>query len=228
MSNNPRIQVTKDGPYLVSAGVPLSKATIIVDASGASDAWKETEKSETPVDCALCRCGKSSNKPFCDGTHKTIRFNGTETADNAPYERSSQAVHGATLTLRDKEELCTGARFCDKGLGTWELAKRSGVPTAKEMAIESACKCPSGRLVCYDKETGQPIEPACGPSVALVEDPQAGVSGPIWVRGKIPVESSSGKEYEPRNRVTLCRCGASGNKPFCDGTHITIKFTDTK
>ncbi len=228
MREEPRIQITKDGPYLVSGKVRLLRETIIVDENGVSDTWKETEKSETPESCALCRCGKSSNKPFCDGTHERIDFDGTETAQNEPYERSSQAIQGPTLVLRDKAELCIGVGFCDKGIGTWELTKRSGVPLAKEMAIQTAGNCPSGRLVCYDKETEKPIEPACGESIALVEDPQEGVSGPLWVRGKIPVESCKGKEYEPRNRVTLCRCGKSSNKPFCDGTHVTVKFSDKK
>jgi CDGSH-type Zn-finger protein len=228
MSNEPGIRITKDGPYIVSAKVRLSRETIIVDENGISDTWEETEKSETPEGCALCRCGKSSNKPFCDGTHERIGFDGTETAQNEPYERSSQAIQGPALVLRDKAALCIGARFCDKSIGTWELTKRSDVPLAKEMAIQTAGNCPSGRLVCYDKETKKPIEPACGESIALVEDPQEGISGPIWVRGKIPVESSDGKEYEPRNRVTLCRCGASRNKPFCDGTHVAVKFSDKK
>ena len=228
MSDKPGIQVTKDGPYLVSAKVRLSKATIIVDQNDTPDAWKETEKSETPENCALCRCGKSGNKPFCDGAHVRIDFDGTETARNEPYEQSSQATRGPTLLLRDKTELCMGAGFCDKGLGTWESVKRSGVPSARQTAIQTAGKCPSGRLVCYDKKTGQPIEPAFDQSIALVEGPQERASGPIWVRGKIPVESSNGKEYEPRNRVTLCRCGASGNKPFCDGAHVTVGFSDKK
>jgi CDGSH-type Zn-finger protein len=53
----------------------------------------------------------------------------------------------------------------------------------------------------------------------VIEDPQMGVSGPIWVRGGIPVEAVNGKAYEIRNRVTLCRCGKSSNKPFCDSSH---------
>lgn len=50
--------------------------------------------------------------------------------------------------------------------------------------------------------------------------------GPLWVRGGIPVESSDGATYEVRNRVTLCRCGRSSNKPFCDGTHKGVGFRD--
>jgi CDGSH-type Zn-finger protein len=45
------------------------------------------------------------------------------------------------------------------------------------------------------------------------------VSGPIWVRGGISVYSGQGMLYEVRNRVTLCRCGKSTNKPFCDSSH---------
>lgn len=63
-------------------------------------------------------------------------------------------------------------------------------------------------------------------SISLVEDPQNKVSGPIWVKGGVPVESSDGSTYEIRNRVTLCRCGKSKNKPFCDGSHIDESFND--
>jgi len=46
------------------------------------------------------------------------------------------------------------------------------------------------------------------------------------VRGGVAVIAADGYRYEVRNRVTLCRCGASSNKPFCDGTHAAIKFKD--
>ena len=50
------------------------------------------------------------------------------------------------------------------------------------------------------------------------------ISGPIRVKGGVRLESTDGKLYETRNRVTLCRCGKSKNKPFCDATHVSIKF----
>ena len=67
---------------------------------------------------------------------------------------------------------------------------------------------------------GKAIEPDFEPSIGLVMDTQAGKMGPLWVRGGIPIESADGKTYEIRNRVTLCRCGKSSNKPFCDGSHL--------
>jgi CDGSH-type Zn-finger protein len=59
-----------------------------------------------------------------------------------------------------------------------------------------------------------------------MEDPVQGVAGPLCVRGGIPVVGADGEPYEVRNRVTLCRCGASRNKPFCDGSHAAVGFTD--
>ena len=85
---------------------------------------------------------------------------------------------------------------------------------------------PSGRLVVHDKKTRQSIEEPLEPSIGLVEDTALGCSGPLWVRGGITIESSDGKLYETRNRVTLCRCGASDNKPFCNGSHANIMFDD--
>ena len=87
------------------------------------------------------------------------------------------------------------------------------------MAIQEACDCPSGRLVAWDQD-GKAIEPVFEPSIGLVEDTEAGKMGPIWVRGGIPIESADGAGYEIRNRVTLCRCGKSSNKPFCDSSHL--------
>jgi len=73
--------------------------------------------------------------------------------------------------------------------------------------------------VAFDPDTNKPYEVQFPESIGVVEDPQMGCNGPLWVRGGIPVEGVDGKTYEVRNRVTLCRCGKSGNMPFCDGRH---------
>ena len=77
-----------------------------------------------------------------------------------------------------------------------------------------------------DKESGNVVEQELPASIGVIEDPALGCSGPLWVRGGIPIESEDGKAYEVRNRVTLCRCGASNNMPFCNGSHASIKFQD--
>ena len=72
-----KITVTENGPYLVSGGLPLAEQHIVTNAEGDSLDWKEGKKFPAQAQYALCRCGHSSNKPFCDGTHATIDFDGT-------------------------------------------------------------------------------------------------------------------------------------------------------
>lgn len=218
-ANKCKVKVTKNGPYLVSGGVPLSEQSICVDTDGQCHGWKEGKKYPAQENYALCRCGHSQNKPFCDGTHAKIKFDGAEEATHSPYLKQASEINGPGLKLTDAEDFCVSARFCHRAGGTWELTKESGHPDSRQKAIEEACDCPSGRLVAWDKE-GKAIEPDFEPTIVLVEDTQAGKMGPIWVRGGIPVESAEGKAYEVRNRVTLCRCGNSSNKPFCDGSHL--------
>jgi uncharacterized Fe-S cluster protein YjdI len=129
-------------------------------------------------------------------------------------------IRGPALTLADNKQLCVHARFCMRAGGIWNLVKRSDNQEARDIAIEEACNCPSGRLVIKDNESGKAIEPEFEKSIVIIEYPPRDEHGPLWVRGGIPIESSDGKPYEIRNRVTLCRCGRSQNKPFCDGSHI--------
>jgi CDGSH-type Zn-finger protein len=215
-----KIKITKDGPYLVSGGIPLSEQIICVDSEGQCHGWREGKKYPLQKKYALCRCGHSQNKPFCDGTHIKIHFDGTETASREPYLEQADEINGPGLRLTDAPDLCASARFCHRAGGIWKLTKQSDDPEAKQKAIEEACDCPAGRLVVWEKD-GKAVEPKFEPSIGLVEDPQAGVMGPIWVRGGIPIESADGTTYEIRNRVTLCRCGKSANKPFCDGSHLS-------
>lgn len=226
MKKEAKIMITKDGPYLVSGGLPIDKQIIGIGKENEPEKWIKGKKVPSGEPCALCRCGESKNKPFCDGTHGKVGFNGTETASKKTHDKQAQVMDGPTLKLKDASALCAAARFCHRGGGTWELTHHSDNPPARELAIEEACNCPSGRLVEYDKKTGKVFEKRFEQSISLLEDPQKNVSGPIWLKGGIPVESSDGKTYEVRNRQTLCRCGKSQNKPFCDGTHIEVGFND--
>ena len=137
----------------------------------------------------------------------------------------AETTEGPEFDLKDAPELCASARFCDRAGGIWQLTADANNPKTKKIVMEEACNCPAGRLVIYDKQ-GKPIDPALKPSLSLVEDPMKGVSGPIWVKGGVLIESADGKTYEARNRVALCRCGKSTIKPFCDGNHIPARFSD--
>jgi CDGSH-type Zn-finger protein len=220
------IKVTADGPYIVTGGVPLVRTEIVCDENGEALEWREIARIDAADRYTLCRCGHSTRKPFCDGSHLDMRFDGTETAGHDSYAEVAVDIDGPGVKLRDARRLCAEARFCARGGGLWNLVSECEDAEKRELAEQEATLCPSGRYVlCDDSGTGE-REPDLEASIALVEDPALGVSGPLWVRGGIPVVDADGVPYEVRNRVTLCRCGHSGNKPFCDGSHIGAGFED--
>lgn len=222
----PRVVVTKNGPYLVSGAVPLARQTIVADQEGGSEEWRESHPFPPQENYALCRCGQSQNKPFCDGTHKKIGFDGTETASRQPFREQAQLIEGPALALADAESLCAFARFCDPHGQVWNQVERTDQAEVRSTFVRQVNNCPSGRLVAWDRATGKPIEHHLSLSIGVIEDPAEGVSGPLWLRGGLAVIAADGFAYEVRNRVTLCRCGASRNKPFCDGSHAAVKFDD--
>jgi len=219
------ITVSENGPYLVSGSVPMARQTIVADAEGNSTEWRQGEVFKPRESFALCRCGQSAKKPYCDGSHLRVGFDGTETASREPYTAQAEELDGPTVILTDAQSLCAFARFCDVAGQVWNLVGEEG-PDAAAQTVREAGLCPSGRLVVWDRTTRKAIEPEFDPSIGIVDDPEEGVAGPIWVRGGIPVTSADGETYEVRNRVTLCRCGASNNKPFCDASHASIGFTE--
>lgn len=220
-----RIEVTEDGPYLVFGDVPLLRLQIVADERGESAAWRETGRVPAEGSYMLCRCGRSRDKPFCDGSHLD-GFDGSETAEHDAYFETSVCIEGPGLRLRDARKLCAEARFCDRAGGLWNLIERADEPEVRAVVEQEARDCPSGRYVTCDPDTDRPHEPELEPSIGLVDDPAMGVAGGLWVRGRIPVVCAEGEPYEVRNRATLCRCGASGNKPFCDGSHISEGFSE--
>jgi CDGSH-type Zn-finger protein len=225
LENKAKIVVSKDGPYIVTGNVPLSIRIIVPNQEGFSWEWKEGESFTTESGYRLCRCGRSKNKPFCDDTHETIAFVGEETASTGSVAAGAREYPGPALTLQDAESLCAHARFCMAEGKIWHLVKNED-PASRGLAVREANHCPSGRLVVRSVVTRVELEQVFEPSIGVVEDPVKGCSGPLWVRGGIRIESADGVQYEARNRATLCRCGFSNNKPFCDGSHKTMKFKD--
>ena len=221
-----KITVTENGPYAVSGGVPLRKATIGANAAGDSVEWVRGEPIATGANYALCRCGQSARKPFCDGSHARLGFDGTETASRQPYLEQARELDGPAEALTDAESLCAFARFCDREGSVWRNVAEARSGAALEAFNHQVGQCPSGRLVAWDVAARKAIEPELPASIAVVQDPQQGVSGPLWVRGGVEIVSADGTAYETRNRVTLCRCGQSSNKPFCDGSHASVGFKD--
>ncbi len=224
MEKEAKIKVTKDGPYKVTGNIPLNKEIIQTNKIGEAEKWKKVHNYPRQESYLLCRCGHSKAHPYCDYTHASIDFNGEEQAEKT-YIEQAEKIKGPCLDLTDLPHLCAGAGFCYRDKGIWNLTENSDDDKDREMAIQEAFDCPSGRLVVWDKN-GNEIEPKLTKSISITEDPKGKVSGPIWVKGKIPIESSEGKKYELRNIVTLCRCGNSKNKPFCDSKHVESSFND--
>ena len=217
-----RIDVTADGPYVVRGSVPLSRVEVVETEFGEPVGIREGEALATGRTYALCRCGRSATKPFCDRSHERVGFDGTETADRTARADRARVIHGRGIVVSDDKPLCTHAGFCaNRTTDVWEMVRHSGDPEVRERMLRMVELCPSGRLASAAPahEDGS-REPAGEPSVLLERD------GPIWVRGSVPIRAADGTTWEIRDRVTLCRCGASRNKPFCDDTHNEIGFRD--
>ena len=221
------IKIVADGPYLVSGNPPLDQEIILPDEDGASWIYRKGNmefKEQEPM--ALCRCGASKNKPYCDGSHRHHDWDPVETAPFEKILETAEVIEGPEISISDNERYCAFARFCDAKGRVWNIVQEATTPDEIELAKREAAHCPAGRLMIWDNKSQRPYEPKLLPSLSLLEDPGIKVSGPIWVKGGIRIESSNGESYEIRNRVTLCRCGQSRNKPFCDGTHASMKFHD--
>ncbi len=213
------INVRRNGPYVVSGGAPLVRKSTVRSEWDEPMAWRRGSSVPSDASYRLCRCGQSSHKPFCDGSHARVEFDGTETASTEPSEGRRERFPSPALTLTDDESLCASARFChSRNNDVWAMVGKSEDVDVRFELMHRVQSCPSGRLI---YEVGDEIIESDSPvEIGVVKD------GPYWVTGGITVTMSDGQTLETRNRVTLCRCGHSSNKPLCDGTHIDIGFSD--
>jgi CDGSH-type Zn-finger protein len=234
-----RIEVVRDGPYLVYGNVPLLRRERVLSERGQALAWRTTGTIETEEVYALCRCGRSGAKPFCDGAHARECFDGSETADErtSAERRKTLAgsavpapgeivVEGAGIVVRRDGALCMRAGFCAGRLKKIpEMMADAADGDVRSHLIGMVERCPSGTYTWAPSVEAPDVEPALPPAVAVTSE-GGGAAGSLWVTGGIPVERSDGHPFETRNRVTLCRCGRSKSKPLCDGTHREVGFRD--
>ena len=215
-----QVRVTEDGPYRVR-GVPLVRTAVVESAYGEPIGWVTEEPIDAGHAYSLCRCGGSSTKPFCDDSHLTNGFDGTEVADRGPRADRMHVYSGDGVEVTDDPSLCTHVGFCTtRRTHVWEMIHETDDPEVKAQMLAMISRCPSGRLGQRPSADAAEVEPAFEPSVVVVRD------GPLWIRGGVEVIGADGEPYERRNRVALCRCGRSRNMPFCDGTHDEIGFRD--
>jgi len=217
-----KIVVTEDGPYFVLGNIPLVRKVQIVSEHGEPLTWKKEGTPETSECYVLCRCGQSHTKPFCDGTHCKVAFDGTESADIRPTQERQLIYPGsAKLIVKYDDSLCMKAGFCgNRKVNIQQLVLRMEDTSVCSQVIAMIERCPSGALT-YSMATGEEIEPDLPEQVAVTtEMTSAGpIAGSLWVTGQVIIERADGQPFETRNRVTLCCCGLSKSKPLCDGTH---------
>ena len=221
-----KIVIRQNGPYIVQGNIPLVCKSQVVSEYGEPITWKKEGAIETEETYELCRCGHSGHKPFCDGTHRQIGFDGTETADtNTTAERQVIYAGGPHLTVKRDYSLCMESGFCGNRLTNIEqLLQQTDDTGVRAQIIAMIERCPSGSYAYSIGTDAADIEPDLPRQIAVTtEITSAGpMDGPLWVTGNILVERSDGQPFETRNRVTLCNCGQSKCKPLCDGTHRTL------
>lgn len=215
-----KITVRPNGPYIVRGGISLVRKTPVISEHGEPLTWQKAGLQSPPDVYALCRCGNSSTKPFCDGTHVSVGFDGTETADTGPIADREKIYEGEKIVVKDDRSICDHSGFCgNRVTNVWKMIRQTGDTQVWAQIMAMVERCPSGALSYALDADSENVEPDLPEEVAIIPE------GPLWVSGGISVERSDGQPFETRNRVTLCRCGASKRKPLCDGSHKEVGFT---
>ena len=211
------IKIMHNGPYLAT-NVPKLASYL-------------GERVPTPPQLALCRCGGSARKPFCDGACAENGFTDAKDPKRVPDRRDTYP--GEQVTVFDNRGLCQHSGFCTDRLPT---VFRSGqepfvAPSGGRMdeIIRAVRDCPSGALgfaidgiqATEQRDWGNTREPG----IEVTKD------GPYRITGGIPLSAADGgqiarNEGASREHYALCRCGHSQNKPFCSGMHWYIGFAD--
>ena len=218
-----KIEIMKDGPYVVHGDLPLVRKEQVVSEYGEPLTWKKGETIEGGETYELCRCGQSGDKPFCDNSHVFLSFDGTESADtDTTAERQMICPGGTKIVVKRDFSLCMSSGFCgNRVTDVDEMVRHTRDTQVRAQVMAMIERCPSGSFAYSLEEGADDVEPDLPQQIAVTTEITSGgpIAGPLWVTGNIPVERADGQPFETRNRVTLCSCGRSLNKPLCDGTH---------
>ncbi len=208
-ADRPKITPTENGPYLVSNVTAIVRPTDgkVVEVRGGR--------------AALCRCGGSSNKPFCDGTHKKNGFTSAKDPDRVPDRREEYA--GKEITIHDNRGLCAhSARCTDTLKSVFRLGTEPWIDpdgATRDEIVRTISTCPSGALS-YSIDGIERRDRGGEPRVTLWPN------GPYAIVGGADLEDTELLEGATLDHFDLCRCGKSTNKPFCSGAHWDVKFDE--
>ena len=213
----PGLMTAKNGPYLVTnvaaVRTPLG------------------ERLTLPPQLALCRCGASARKPFCDGSHATSGFTDDKDPKRVPDQRDTYP--GEQVTIFDNRGICQHSGLCTDRLATAFRTKEEPfvAPSGARMdeLIRAVRDCPSGALsLAFDGVEARDLADWHGTREQAIQITQ---DGPYRVTGGLPLADASGAGVpravgSSREHYALCRCGHSQNKPFCSGMHWYVGFRD--
>ncbi len=203
----PTIQPTRNGPYLVESLGTLKNSK-----------GEDLKSSPTMM---LCRCGGSNNKPHCDGTHVKIGFSDQKEPDRIP-DRTDD-YEGEDITIHDNRGVCSHRGYCtDNAPKVFRMGIEPWIDPDTQDAEETirvVRMCPSGALG-YTKEGVLFKDWDHEQRIIVTKD------GPYDVQGYVDLEDPDGNTPESKEHYTLCRCGHSKNKPFCNGQHWYVNFKD--
>ena len=206
-TGTPDISTMENGPLLVKNLGQLANS--------------KGEQIEVKPVMALCRCGHSAKKPFCDGSHSRMGFSSEIQSD--PAQNELDHYTGKGITIQDNRSICAHAGLCTERLAAvFRLKEEPWIDpdgASVEEIVALVEQCPSGALS-YTLQGQVPSRLAAPASILVAKD------GPYHVLGPVSLDAIPWGNGADRERYALCRCGASKNKPFCDGSHWGVNFKD--
>ncbi len=164
----------------------------------------------------LCRCGRTSSQPFCDGTHAKVGFS----SQNELEDEIIQEYQAEKIKVTFNRSICAGAAACVRGFP--QIYKSASVDWINpdggsvDDVINSIKACPSGALS-YEIDSHKILESYEIEKFEIIKN------GPINIKGKVELKNVEWSSFANKEKFTLCRCGASKNKPFCDYSHASLE-----
>ncbi|MEL6523418.1 MAG: CDGSH iron-sulfur domain-containing protein [Pseudomonadota bacterium] len=210
MTDLPKISLRDDGPLVAE------HISTVTGPDGPVEA--------KPV-MALCRCGASQTKPFCDGSHTKIDF--ASAPDHSKLRNASVdytgTVDGVDVTISYTPVLCTHAAQCQaRAVAVFNPKEKPWIQPEKGALpdiLDVIAACPSGALRMSINGT-EPQHMTTGDISLTIEK-----DGPYHVTNVV-LDAEFNGVGASRAKYSLCRCGLSKNKPFCDGSHYDAKWSD--
>ena len=203
-----RITCAKDGPLIVEGLSDLRRI-------GSGQTYETRDR------MALCRCGHSASKPYCDGTHAKVGFNDEKHAQRTPDQRKNYT--GRHITIHDNRGICAHAGICTDRLakvflyGQEPWIDPDGATPDEIKAVIDAC--PSG-AISYSIDGQEAAASETEPKVLVAP------KGPYAIKGPVELVDQTFGAGAKKDCYDLCRCGQSRNKPFCDGSHWNVEFDE--